>query len=161
MPNRKRDVFVKIVNGEPHIDEIELLLKEYLSALGRDLSFQNVAMEFYDLKSKYVPPNGRLICAQTDDGDVIGCVAYHKHNDVRCEVKRLYVKPEYRKNKTGAKLVEEIIRLAANDGYKEMVLDTIKPLESAIYLYKKFGFTETEAYYNNPMPDVVYMKKEL
>ena len=42
-----------------------------------------------------------------------------------------------------------------------MVLDTIKPLKNAIYLYKKYGFTETEPYYNNPMEDVIYMKLNL
>ena len=58
------------------------------------------------------------------------------------------------------KLVRELLKLAKNDGYKEMVLDTIKPLQEAIHLYKKLGFQECDAYYN-PMEDVIYMKKEL
>ena len=152
---------MKIINGEMHIEEIEQLLKDYLTELGRDLSFQNVAAEFYDLKSKYLPPNGRLLCAQTDNGEIVGCVAYHKHNDQRCEMKRLYVKPDFRKNNAGRLLVDEIINLARQDGYSEMVLDTIEPLQSAIRLYKKVGFTETEPYYDNPMDDVIYFRKQL
>lgn len=152
---------MKIINGEMHIEEIEQLLKDYLTELGRDLSFQNVAAEFYDLKSKYLPPNGRLLCAQTDNGEIVGCVAYHKHNDQRCEMKRLYVKPDCRKNNAGRLLVDAIINLARQDGYSEMVLDTIEPLQSAIRLYKKVGFTETEPYYNNPMDDVIYFRKQL
>ena len=58
------------------------------------------------------------------------------------------------------KLVRELLKLAKNDGYKEMVLDTIKPLQEAIHLYKKLGFQECDAYYN-PMEDVIYIKKEL
>lgn len=42
-----------------------------------------------------------------------------------------------------------------------MVLDTIKPLQEAIHLYKKLGFQECDAYYYNLMEDVIYMKKEL
>ena len=152
---------MKIINGEMHIEEIEQLLKDYLTELGRDLSFQNVAAEFYNLKSKYLPPNGRLLCAQTDNGEIVGCVAYHKHNDQRCEMKRLYVKPDFRKNNAGLLLVDEIINLARQDGYSEMVLDTIEPLQSAIRLYKKVGFTETEPYYDNPMDDVIYFRKQL
>ena len=152
---------MKIIDGETHIEKIEQLLKEYLKELGRDLSFQNVAAEFYDLRAKYLPPNGRLLCAQTDNGEIVGCVAYHKHNNQRCEMKRLYVKPEYRKNNAGRLLVDKIIELARQDGYAEMVLDTIKPLQGAIGLYKKMGFTETEPYYNNPMDDVLYFKKIL
>ena len=152
---------MKIINGEMHIEEIEQLLKDYLTELGRDLSFQNVAAEFYDLKSKYLPPNGRLLCAQTENGEIVGCVAYHKHNGQRCEMKRLYVKPDYRKNNAGRLLVDEIIKFACQDGYSEMVLDTIEPLQSAIRLYKKVGFTETEPYYDNPMDDVIYFRKQL
>ena len=47
------------------------------------------------------------------------------------------------------------------DGYSCMVLDTIEPLQSAIRLYKGLGFQETEPYYDNPMEDVIYMKKLL
>ena len=50
---------------------------------------------------------------------------------------------------------------AKKAGYKEMVLDTIIPLQSAIHLYKKVGFVEREAYYHNPMDDVLYFKKIL
>ncbi len=152
---------MKIIDGEHHIEKTEQLLKEYLTELGRDLSFQNVAAEFYDLRAKYLPPNGRLLCVQTDNGEIVGCVAYHKHNGQRCEMKRLYVKPDYRKNNAGRLLVDAIINLARQDGYSEMVLDTIKPLQNAIRLYKKVGFMETEPYYNNPMDDAVYFKKML
>ena len=76
-------------------------------------------------------------------------------------MKRLYVKPKYRENKLGKKLVLEILEYAKKAGYKEMVLDTIIPLQSAIYLYKKVGFVECEAYYHNPMDDVLYFKKIL
>lgn len=152
---------MKIVDGTKHIDEIKALLVEYVQSLGRDLSFQNVANEYADLKIKYAEPNGRILCALADDGMVVGCVAFHKHSEKRCEMKRLYVKPEYRKHHVDRVLIEEILKLAKQDGYKEMVLDTIKPLESTIHLYKLYDFEETEAYYNNPMDDVIYMKKNL
>ena len=58
-------------------------------------------------------------------------------------------------------LVETLLLLAKDDGYSCMVLDTIEPLQSAIRLYKRFGFQETEPYYDNPMEDVIYMKKLL
>ena len=88
-------------------------------------------------------------------------VAYHKHTDSRCEMKRLFVLPECRGMKLGDRLVEEIVQHARKAGFKEMVLDTITPLKAAVHLYRKMGFEECEAYYNNPMPDVIYMKKLL
>lgn len=50
---------------------------------------------------------------------------------------------------------------AKKSGLKEIVLDTIEPLKAAIRLYRKLGFNECEAYYNNPMDDVIYMIKIL
>ncbi len=152
---------MKIVSGEGYTKEITELIGEYNKALGRDLSFQGFDEEIKDLAVKYSYPEGRLLCALGDDGKVIGCVAYHRHDDRRCEMKRLFVKPQYRELHAGRQLIEAIIELAKSDGFEEMVLDTITPLQSAIHLYKKFGFEQCEPYYDNPMSDVVYMKKIL
>lgn len=151
---------IEIVDGVNHLDEVKNLILEYTKFLGRDLTFQGFDAEIADLSEKYLPPQGRLLCAKIDD-KIIGCVAYHRHNSARCEMKRLFVLEGYRNFHAGKKLVEEILKCAKADGYREMVLDTIAPLESAIRLYKKFGFVETEPYYNNPMNDVIYMKKVL
>lgn len=83
------------------------------------------------------------------------------NDDRRCEMKRLFVKPEYRELHADRELIGAIIEAAEKDGFEEMVLDTITPLQSAIHLYKKFGFEQCEAYYDNPMSDVVYMRKSL
>ena len=87
-------------------------------------------------------------------------IAYHRHDDQRCEMKRLYVKPEARKNHIGQLLIQKIIKHAKDAGFQEMVLDTIEPLQSAIHLYHQFGFEECVPYYDNPMEDVIYMKKK-
>ena len=146
---------MKIVDGKPYIQQIKELIIEYAKWLGRNLSFQNLDDELKD-----PAPEGELLVA-VEGEDVLGMIAYHKHSDTRCEMKRLYVKPSCRGMKLGEKLIEELIAHARQAGYKEMVLDTIVPLQSAIHLYKKLGFTECEPYYHNPMPDVLYFRKEL
>lgn len=151
---------IKIVDGTEHLDAVKRLVIEYTKFLGRDLSFQHFDDEIKDLSAKYAPPEGRLLCAAVD-GEIIGCVAYHKHTAARCEMKRLFVREGYREHHAGSRLVEAIIESARADGFSEMVLDTITPFKSAIRLYKKFGFVECKPYYPNPMSDVIYMKKFL
>lgn len=151
---------MKIVDGKPYIQQVKELIIEYAKWLGRDLSFQNIDDELKDPAKKYTAPEGELLVA-VEGEDVLGMIAYHRHSDIRCEMKRLYVKPSCRGMKLGEKLIEELIAHARQAGYKEMVLDTIVPLQSAIHLYKKLGFTECEPYYHNPMPDVLYFRKEL
>ena len=78
-----------------------------------------------------------------------------------CEVKRLYVRPEFRGLKLGNLLIQKIIDDAKEIGYKAMLLDTLPFLKSAIVLYKNFGFYEIPSYNNNPMDTLIYMKLDL
>lgn len=152
---------MKIVNGIDYIEQVKVKIIEYITRLGRDLSFQNIDEELSNLAIKYAAPQGELLVALDDHEKVIGMVAYHKHTNDRCEMKRLYVSLECRGMKIGEKLVDEIMRHAKKAGFKEMVLDTIVPLQPAIHLYKKMGFEECEPYYDNPMDDVIYMRRLL
>ena len=149
-----------ICDGKDYLPQVKQLIFEYTDFLGRDLSFQNIDDELNDLKKKYLPPNGEILVALNED-EVLGMVAYYRHDDKTCEMKRLYVKPEARGLHLGDELVCEVISHARDNGYETMLLDTIRPLEPAIKLYKKQGFEECEPYYENPMDDVIYMKKSL
>ena len=151
---------MQIVDGKDYLSEVKALIIEYSRRLGRDLSFQNFDDELQNPAHKYTAPEGEILVA-IEDEKVLGMIAYHRHSSERCEMKRLYVKPEARGMHLGDALVKEIIEHAKTAGYKEMVLDTIVPLKAAISLYKKYGFEECEPYYHNPMDDVVYMRKDL
>ena len=151
---------MEIVNGINYLPEIKDLIIEYTKFLNRDLSFQSLEEELKDLEKKYTGKEGYILALLIDE-KVMGCVAYHRLSDSICEMKRLYVKPELRGVKAGEQLVKRIIDVAKENGFSEMVLDTIEPLKAAIHLYKKMGFTECEPYYNNPMNDVIYMKRKL
>ena len=158
---RKERHFMTVKDGKDYIPQVRDLIIEYTERLNRDLSFQNIESELADPATKYTAPEGEIIVAVDEEDRVIGMVAYHKHNDFRCEMKRLYVKPEARGLHLGETLVNEIVSHAKAAGYKEIVLDTVIPLKAAIALYKKKGFVECEPYYDNPMDDVIYMKREL
>lgn len=149
-----------ITDGKLYINQVKELIKEYITALGRDLSFQNIDDELKDPSVKYTAPEGELLVA-IDNDTVYGMVAYHRHSNTRCEMKRLYVKPSCRGEKLGEKLICEIMKHAKEASFNEMVLDTIEPLRAAVHLYEKCGFKRCEPYYNNPMNDVIYFKATL
>lgn len=151
---------MKIIDGKEHIPQVRELIAEYTSRLNMDLSFQNLDEELLNPAEKYTPPQGEVLIA-IEDNTACGMVAYHRHSGTRCEMKRLYVKPDARGLHLGDSLVERIIECARSAGYKEMVLDTLSHMQAAIHLYKKHGFEECEPYYMNPTPDVIYMIKSL
>lgn len=151
---------ITIEDGLDHLGAMHDLIVEYASRLNRDLGFQHLDEELADLPHKYAGENGRMLAAVVD-GEVAGCVAYHRLNERQAEMKRLYVSPRYRGLHLGQKLGAAIVAAAADDGYAQMVLDTAEPLTHAIAIYHGLGFREIAAYYYNPMPDVIYMGRNL
>lgn len=153
---------MKILDGKDYLPQIRQLIIEYTTWLGRDLSFQGLSKELDHLAETYLPPHGKLFAAVDENGSVKGCVAYKKLTDSRCEMKRLYVTPDSRGTKLGRRLAEKIIQTARDDGYSEMVLDTLGfQMRPARELYSSLGFEEIPPYYNNPLPDAIYMALKL
>ncbi len=156
-----------IVSGYAREDEIRQLFKEYTDmVLAGDPSFagyleqQHYEEELAHPARKYAPPHGRLylVCAGSTP---VGCIALKALDADRCEMKRLYVRPEYRGQGIARALVHQLMQEARVAGYRQMVLDTFPFLQEAITLYKREGFYEIEQYNDNPMPDSVYLCCEL
>ena len=142
------------------LENIKLLFNEYTTMLGVNLTFQGYDEEIKNLPGKYALPYGRLYIAYYDN-KAAGCIALRKFENDGCEMKRLFVRPEYRHLKIGKKLVDKIIEDARELKYKYMVLDTLSNLHEAVSIYRKSGFQEVEAYYENPLDNVLYFKLEL
>ncbi len=157
-------LLLKIVTNEGEdLKKIRSLFLEYANELNENLDFQRFKEELAQPLKKYGKPLGSIILAYFN-GNAAGCVAFTEfpNSDKKiCEMKRLYVKPIYRKNKIGEALIEEILKSARIFGFEKMRLDSLKRLQSATNLYKKFGFVTTEAYYLNPLLDAIYMEKNL
>ena len=143
-----------------HFDVARKLFTEYATWLNVDLCFQHFDSELENLENIYAPPNGDLILCK-DAGEYIGCVGIRHFSDTVAEMKRLYVKPGARKSGIGTSLVKEAELSAMKKGYMEIKLDTLNTMITAVDLYKKNGYKETESYYNNPLAGVVYFSKKL
>ncbi len=158
---------IELIEGYSHEEEIRALFQEYTDTLiecdkgfKEYLNKQNYDDELEHLESKYGLPYGRLYLAFCDN-EIAGCVALRKIDEDNCEMKRLYVRSKFRRNKIGNLLVKKIIEDARSIGYKYILLDTFPFLETAIKLYKNLGFYEIESYNNSPMDNLIYLKFDL
>jgi putative acetyltransferase len=159
------------------------LFLEYAQSLGFSLCFQNFDKELAGLPGDYAPPAGRLLLAQYEN-QLAGCVALHKldpgagsevchssefchgsefcDGSEFCEMKRLYLRPQFRGKGLGRALADRIIAEACQIGYRKMRLDTVEPvMKDAVAMYRRLGFQEIAPYRKNPMPGTLYMELEL
>src|SRR5438309_4336629 len=143
------------------IAQVRELFLEYAKSLGFSLCFQSFDQELAGLPGDYSPPDGRLLLAEYE-GRLAGCVALHKLEPGICEMKRLYLRPQFRGKALGRALAERIIAEARQLAYRRMRLDTVEPvMKDAVAMYRKLGFKEIAAYRANPMPGTLYMELEL
>ena len=134
-----------------------ILFKAYAAWLNVDLSFQHFDEELTELKTMYgAPCAGLILCKQEDE--FIGCVGIRKIDSSVAELKRMFIKPAFQKQGMGKELLQRAVELAQALNYKAIRLDTLNYMIPAINLYKKYGFYEIPAYYNNPNETAVYFE---
>lgn len=160
-------MLLDIVYAYDRAEEVLGLFSEYMDMLlegdptfAEYLKIQNYDDELRDLSHKYGLPGGRLYLAYWN-GELAGSIALRKIDSERCELKRLYIKPAFRRQGIAKALVLRLIGDAREIGYRCMLLDTLPFLQTAIRMYKNLGFCEIERYNDSPMDTSIYMKLDL
>jgi putative acetyltransferase len=142
------------------MDAVRGLFREYERSIGVSLCFQDFDAEVAGLPGKYAAPRGRLLIARAGTA-AAGCIALRPIDETTCEMKRLFVRPDYRATGLGRRLAERVIAEARSIGYTSMRLDTMPSMQSAQRLYESLGFTDGEPYTHNPVAGTRYMRLAL
>lgn len=163
MSERKAEI--RPAAGAEDMATLRALFLEYQDWLQVDLCFQDFETELATLPGAYAPPGGALWLAHVD-GELAGCIGFRPHDGPRageaaCEMKRLWLRPPYRRFGLGRRLARTCIEAARAVGYRTMCLDTLSFMDAARTLYADLGFHEIPAYYDNPLDDVRYLELDL
>ena len=158
------EIRLVVPDTAPLIDAAREILRDYARSLPVDLSFQNFDGELAALPGDYAAPGGKLLLAWVD-GELAACGAMRGLSEAdyanACEMKRLYVRPAFRRFGLGRLVAQALLDEARSAGYSVMLLDTLDEMEAARGLYASLGFEEIPPYYFNPIAGAHYLKAEL
>lgn len=137
------------------------LFQAYAQAIGIDLSFQNFTDELENINEQYGGREGALLIAYSKEDEPVGCCGIRKIDEGICELKRMYIIPRFQGYGIGRQMMEQSISIGKELGYEKMRLDTLPTMQSAVGLYKKYGFYEIEPYRYNPIKEALFFEKNL
>jgi putative acetyltransferase len=147
--------------------QVGQLFRQYYAWLaqeyGIDMSYQGVEAELAGLPGSYAPPAGRLLVLYEQEQPA-GCGAFRPIDQEICELKRMYVKPEFRGKGFGRAIALRLLEEARQCGYQVARLDTGVFMKEAQGMYLSLGFQVMEAYYQPPeeiMKLTVFMERRL
>lgn len=157
-------ILIEQADSDAKVELAREMFREYAAQLGVDLCFQDFERELRELPGKYAPPAGRLLLAydfSAGGKQATGCGALRPMDADNCEMKRLFVRPEFRGRGIGRTLAESLIASAREIGYVAMRLDTLPTMHEAHELYRQLGFREIAPYYANPVPGSFFLELDL
>lgn len=159
LANENTDIAIVAASAR-HIAATRELIAEYGASLGVDLSYQNFAEELASLPGAYAPPRGALLIAEAGT-DFVGCIAMRPLSDHICEMKRLYVRPQWRATGLGRRLALAILDQGRRAGYRAIRLDTLPSMTAARALYLSLGFRAVPPYYPSPVAGTAFLEFDL
>lgn len=158
---KEKAVAISAARGASDTALVRALFLEYAAWLDFDLCFQGFDQELAALPGAYVPPAGGLWLARVG-AETAGVVGLRPLEDDACELKRLWIRPDFRGLGLGRALTETAIAAAKAADHRAMRLDTIgATMQRACALYEALGFREIPPYYDNPHPEVRYLELAL
>ncbi|MEL7259308.1 MAG: GNAT family N-acetyltransferase [Pseudomonadota bacterium] len=139
-------VQISQIRTRDQIEAVQSLVRELFAFsltqdpnAGSAHAFAGLEDQLAQLPGIYAPPTGGFLLASVE-GKPAGCVAFFGHDDTTCEIKRMYVRPEFRGLQLGERMITELLLRARAQGYTKVILDTFHTFKAAQRIYEKAGF---------------------
>lgn len=152
-----KDLEIRQAESPRDIAAVRVLWREYWESFGLPIDFQGFGEELEGLPGVYGAEGGALLLAtyQKEPAGTIALrrLALRRGEVKRCgEVKRLYLRPQFRGRGLGRRLLEAVMDEACTLGYESLYADTLPAMTDALSLYERVGFYRVKAYSETPTP---------
>ncbi len=138
-----RSVRVSLALSESNLNDARSLFEQYAQLRGYEFQDPNFEGELASLPGPYGPAQGGRLLLASYEGEAAGIVGLKRIDATLCEVKRLYVPPQYRGNGIGKMLVTEALKQAREMGFRRVLADTDLNMRIAMVIFDEHGFRQT------------------
>lgn len=122
-------------------DDVFRIVKHVLAEYGLATNPEKTDADLKDIHQSYMLGGGAFRILESN-GRTIGTYGLYASTQESCELRKMYLLPEFRGHGFGKKMMEDALRVAKALRFIEMTLETNSRLKEAIELYKTYGFTE-------------------
>jgi GNAT superfamily N-acetyltransferase len=153
-------VDIRTAESAEDVAMVRELWREYWGSFGLPLDFQGFGEELEGLPGVYGAEGGALLLAMHNH-EPAGTIALRRLDRTSGEVKRLYLRPRFRGQGLGRRLLGAVMERARAVSYDCLYADTLPIMMEALSLYQRAGFERVEAYSNAPTAGAIYLKLKL
>jgi putative acetyltransferase len=110
-----------------------------------------------DIEQSYPARGGVFRVLEERDGTIVGCYGLYPTEPGTCELRKMYLRRDYRGKGLGRHLLEDALAHARQSGFRTIILETASVLKEAIGLYERYGFKPFQADHLSPRCDQAYV----
>jgi putative acetyltransferase len=123
---------------------IHSLVSETLAEFNFPVEAEGIDADLAGVPGTYHSRGGVFRVVEDDNGVVVGCAGLYPMSNNSVELRKMYFRPEIRGKGMGRKLLDDLIGEAQRRKFDRIELETASNLTTAIALYQRAGFVETE-----------------
>ena len=136
------------MNTEPRLrdatnadcDAVRELVFAVLAEYGLKSDPGRTDADLSDIEQSYRARGGLFRVLESSDGSIIGAYGLYPMEDGTCELRKMYLRHQWRGQGLGRRLLDDALAQARRLGFARVVLETASVLKEAIALYERYGF---------------------
>jgi putative acetyltransferase len=122
------------------LEQIQDLVYGVLAEYGLHPDPTSTDADLSDIEQSYFARGGTFFVLEAENGSIIGAYGLYRMDSDTCELRKMYLRREYRGLGLGKRLLDHALTQAHELGFRTVVLETASVLKEAIALYESYGF---------------------
>lgn len=138
-------------------EQILNLVASALGEFGLQPDLDSSEADLKDIEEMYWRAGGFFEVIENEAQEIVGTIGVYPLDAETCKLRKMYLAPELRGKGMGKRLVGRAIAYARRNGYRRVLLETMRAMRAAVNLYTELGFKLVETQPMSPRCELVFV----